>query len=93
MKSEVYSWRVSTDLKTGLELEAHRRKMSVSALLDLAARDLLDKAGAETEGDAAQSRLQKAASKCFGSFASGDARRSENARHAVRERLRRQYGR
>jgi hypothetical protein len=89
MKSEVYSWRVSTGLKMGLEREARRRKMSLSAVLDLAARDWLNKSGAETEGDEEQHRLQMAASKCFGSLASGNANRSETAREAVRERLRR----
>ena len=93
MKSEVYSWRVSTDLKTGLEREARRRKISVSAVLDLAARDWLNKGGAEVDGDEGQHRLQKAASKCFGSLASGNAHRSENARQAVRQRLRQRYGR
>lgn len=93
MKSEVYSWRVSTDLKTGLEREARRRKISLSAVLDLAARDWLKQGGAETEGDEKQDRLQKAASKCFGTLASGNAHRSENARQAVRQRLRRHYGR
>jgi hypothetical protein len=93
MKSEVYSWRVSTDLKTGLEREARQRKISVAAVLDLAARDWLNKGGAEIEGDEEQARLQKAASKCFGTLASGNAHRSENARQAVRQRLRRHYGR
>jgi hypothetical protein len=93
MKSEVYSWRVSTGLKTGLEREAHRRRISVSEVLRLAACDWLSKSGSETEGDEAQSRLQKAASKCFGALASGNAHRSENARQAVRQRLRRRYGR
>jgi hypothetical protein len=93
MKSEVYSWRVSTDLKTGLEREARRRKMPVSAVLDLAARDWLNKCGAEIDGDEEQSRLQKAASKCFGAFAGANAHRSENARQTVRQRLRRHYDR
>jgi hypothetical protein len=93
MKSEVYSWRVSTDLKTGLEREARRRKTSVSAVLDLAARDWLNQSGSEIEGDEEQARLHQAASKCFGALASGNAHRSENARQAVRERLRRHYGR
>ena len=89
MKTEVYSWRVSRDLKTDLEHEARRRKTSLSAVLDLAARDWLNKSGTEIEGDEEQPRLQKAASKCFGALASGDAHRSENARQAVRQRLRR----
>lgn len=92
MKSEVYSWRVSTDLKTGLEREARRRKISVSAALDLAARDWLER-GAEIEGDENQARLRKAASKCFGVLASGNADRSENVRQAVAQRLRRRNGR
>jgi hypothetical protein len=93
MKSEVYSWRVSTDLKTGLEREAHRRKLSLAAVLDLAARDWLNKGGAEIEGDEEQLRLRKAASKCFGTVASGNAHRSETARQAVRQRLRRRHDR
>jgi hypothetical protein len=93
MKNEVYSWRVSTDLKSGLEREARRRKLSLSAVLDLATRDWLNKSGAEIKGDEEQSRLQKAASKCFGALASGDAHRSENAREGVRQRLRRRNGR
>jgi hypothetical protein len=93
MKNEVYSWRVSTDLKTGLEREARRRKTSLSAVLDLAARDWLSKGAADTEGDEEQRRLQEAASKCLGTLASGDAHRSENARQAVRQRLRRRHDR
>jgi hypothetical protein len=93
MKNEVYSWRVSTDLKTGLEREARRRKLSLSAVLDLAARDWLNKGSAEIDGDEEQLRLRKAASECFGAVASGHAHRSENARQAVRQRLRRRHDR
>ena len=89
MKTEVYSWRVSPDLKTGLEREARRRKLSLSAVLDLAAREWLSKTGAQLEGDEEQRSLHQAASNCFGTFASGNAHRSENARQAVRQRLRR----
>jgi hypothetical protein len=42
MKTEVYNWRVSTDLKTSLKREARLRNTPVSALLDLAVRELLD---------------------------------------------------
>ena len=57
MKNEVYSWRVSSDLKIGLEREARRRKISLSAVLDLAARDWLSRSRAEMESDAEQLRL------------------------------------
>jgi hypothetical protein len=86
MKTEVYSWRVSSDLKTGLMREARRRRTSLSAVLDLAARAWLKKNGAGNESDEEQRRLREAASTCFGAFASGDARRSENAVQAVRRR-------
>lgn len=93
MKTEVYSWRVSTDLKTGLEREARRRKISLSGVLDLAAREWLKNSGAGDEGEEQQRRLHQAASKCLGTFAGDDARRSEDVRRAVRRRLRRNYGR
>jgi hypothetical protein len=93
MKTEVYSWRVSPDLKTGLEREARRRKMSLSAVLDLAAQDWLKKSDTDGDDDEKQRSLHQAASECFGIFAGGDARRSEDVRQTVRQRLRRRHGR
>jgi hypothetical protein len=93
MKTEVYSWRVSSNLKADLEREARRRKISVSAALDLAARDWLDKRDPGNEGQEEQLRLREAASKYLGALAGGDPLRSENASQAVRQRLRRHYGR
>jgi hypothetical protein len=77
MKTEVYCWRVSADLKTGLEREARRRKISLSAALDLAAREWLDKRDVDQDDAGRQQKLQQAAAECFGSFASRDSRRSE----------------
>jgi hypothetical protein len=93
MKTEVYSWRVSTDIKTGLERDARRRKLSLAAVLDLAAEEWLKKSAAVEDDDEEQHRLQQAALKCFGSLAGGNPLRSENAASIVRERLRRQHGR
>jgi len=93
MKTEVYSWRVSSDVKTSLEREARRRKISVSAALDAAARQWLLKSDASHEGDDEQRRLHKAAAKWLGSLASGDPKRSETAARTVKDRLRRHYGR
>ena len=89
MKAEVYSWRLSTNLKTDLEREARRRKLSVSSILELAAREWLKNTSAGDESEEEQRRLHQAASKSLGTFAGADARRSENVRHAVRQRLRR----
>ena len=93
MKSEVYSWRVSTGLKTGLEREARRRRISLSAVLDLAAQDWLKRASSGTDGDEEQARIRKAVSKSIGVLASGNAQRSENVRPDLRERLRRRHDR
>ena len=91
MKSEVYSWRLSTDLKTGLEREARRRKISLSAALDIAAQEWLKKG--DSQDDAAeQARLHAAAAKAVGTIEGrpGDA---ENAREIVRQRIRQRHGR
>jgi hypothetical protein len=93
MKTEVYSWRVSTELKTGLEREARRRKMSLAAALDLAAQEWLQKNGADVDDEREQRRLHEAGSKFIGTITSGDVPLSTNVRAAVRERLRRRYGR
>ena len=90
MKTEVYSWRVAADLKSGLEREAQRRKMSLAGVLDLAAREWLSKGSAEGDEEE-QLRLRKAASDCLGTIASGDARGSEMVRETVRKRLRRSH--
>jgi len=70
-----------------LQREARRRKISLAAVLDLAARDWLKRGGAETDDHEQQLRLRKAARKCLGILASGDARRAQNVRRAVRRRL------
>ena len=76
MKTEVYSWRVSPDLKMGLEREARRRKMPVSAVLDLAAREWLQNRGIKGDDEETQRQLHRAASKCLGAFAGGDPGRN-----------------
>jgi hypothetical protein len=93
MKTEVYSWRVSTELKSGLEREARRRKISLAAALDLAAQEWLKKSSADIDDDREQKRIHEAASKFIGAINSGDFHGSQNVRQVVRERLRRRYGR
>ena len=93
MKTEVYSWRVSTDTKTGLEREARRRRISLAAVLNLAAEEWLTKSTEGKNDDDEQRRLREAALQCVGSLASGDPLRSENAGKMVRQRLRQRDGR
>jgi hypothetical protein len=92
MKTEVYSWRVSTELKTGLEREARRRKISLSAALDLAAQQWLQKNGKDDDA-AEQRRIHAAAAKAIGAIKGDDPRRAENAREIVRQIIRERHGR
>jgi len=93
MKTEVYSWRVSADLKTDLEREARRRKISLSAALDRAAQEWLKNRTGDPDDAARQQPLQRAAAACFGKFAGGNPRRAESARQTLQERLRRKHAR
>ena len=93
MKTEVYSWRVSRELKSDLERQARIRKTSLSAVLNLAARDWLKQSAATVGEDEEQRRLHEAGMKCMGAIAGGNPRRAETARQAIRERLKRRHAR
>jgi len=94
VKTEVYSWRISPELKTGLEAEARREKLSVSALLDrLASEGLAERRSRSEADDAEQARLHAAAEKLCGTIRGGGAARSESVRTLVRERLKRRHER
>jgi hypothetical protein len=94
MKNEVYSWRVTSELKTALESAARRRKVSVGAVLEEAARGWLTDSQAGLGNDeAGQARLHAAAERFIGVLAGGDRHRSEKVRLGVRERLRRKHDR
>lgn len=87
MKTEVYSWRLSGELKSDLERTARLRKVPVSAVLETAVRDWLKNSDTEIPENEKQDSLHAAAANCFGSFASGNARRAETARDVLRKRL------
>lgn len=93
MKTEVYSWRLSGELKSDLERESRLRQVPVSSVLEAAVRDWLRKRDADASEDEAQRRLHAAAASCFGALASGNPRRAETARDELRKRLGRRYAR
>lgn len=93
MRTEVYSWRLSGGLKSDLEREARLRKVPVSAVLETAVRDWLKKGESDLSEEDAQRHLHTAAANCFGAIASGNPRRSEMARAALRDRLKRRHAR
>lgn len=93
MKTEVYSWRVSAEVKADLEREARARKVPISTILDRAIRDWLKINEVNEEGEEAQRRLHASAGRFLGVLAGGNPRRAEAARAAVRARLRRRNAR
>jgi hypothetical protein len=93
MKTEVYSWRLSSEVKSDLEREARQRKLPVSSVLDLAVREWLKKNDVDDGDQEAQRRLHTAAAGCLGVLARGNPVRAETARATVRERLRRRHAR
>lgn len=92
MKAEVYSWRVSSELKSELEREARLRKVSIAAVLESAARNWLRNSVEPAEATE-QLRLHRAAAGCFGVLAGCNPRRAETARESVRQRLVRRHAR
>jgi hypothetical protein len=93
MRTEVYSWRLSDDLKSDLERESRLRQVPISSVLEAAVRDWLGKRDADASEDETQRRLHAAAASCLGVLASGNPRRAETARADLRKRLGRRYAR
>jgi hypothetical protein len=87
-KSEVYSWRVTTDLKAALEDAAREERTSVGELLGRMARQWLrDRAARASESETVQRRTRASAERFVGSLAGGNPRRAEGVRRELRERL------
>ncbi len=92
-KTEVYSWRVATEVKAALEHEARREGRSVGGLLERIAMEWLTARRRVTDSDDEQARLHRLVAKTFGTLAGGDPDRSATVRIAVRRRLTTRRGR
>jgi hypothetical protein len=93
MKTEVYSWRVSTEIKAALQRAARRRKMSLAGVLDLAAREWLSKTDQQPDDEEEQKRLHKIAAQSFGSIKDADPHSSVNVSKEMRRAMQQRYGR
>jgi len=94
-KSEVYSWRLSPELKQALEEAARERKVSIARILDEMVREGLSRLGKNRDRDEreAEGRIRQAAARSIGSIAGGDAKRATRARDRIRARLRQRRAR
>lgn len=94
MKTEVYTWRLSPEVKTQLEGEARRRKITISKLLDeFVRKGLSSRSIAKIDDEEEQARLHAIAAKFSGIIAGNNPRRSQQVRELVRARLLKKYGR
>jgi hypothetical protein len=91
MKSDVYSWRLSSELKSSLELEARRRGKSLAGLLEDISRDFLERVSNDVEREDAA--IRRAATRVIGAIAGGKPRRAEQARSELRHRLKLRHAR
>jgi predicted DNA-binding protein len=91
-KTEVYSWRVSREMKEALEEHARAEGKTMAKLLDDIVGGWLDEHGAG-EDAAEQRRLHAAAAKTIGTIHGDDPHLSQQVGQRVREILRKKYGR
>ena len=92
-KTEVYSWRVDTDLKSALEQAARTEKTSVARLLDQIVRNWLRESSSLNGEDEQQQRVHSAARQCFGTLSDGDPDLATLAKARVRRKIRERHAR
>lgn len=93
-KTEVYSWRLTPELKTELEAAARRKKVGVATVLERAAQDWLRREKPKTLDAEEQKRMRATLMAVCGSI-SGDGTSATNdvVRKVMGEALERKYGR
>ena len=92
-KSEVYSWRLTPELKKQLEAAARDEKTSIGAVLDRVVREWLAKRPLSGEDDAEQQRrLRERAMKAVGTVSIGlGPYTNERVREVMGEQLEKKH--
>ena len=90
MKTEVYSWRLSPQLKRDLERAARDQGLPISGLLERISQDWL--AEHRRKDEAEQARIRARVKRCIGAIHGTDPHRSENVRQIVEEEIAKKYG-
>jgi len=92
MKTAVYSWRLSADLKIHLEEQARREGKSVSELLqEFVSEGLRGRRDDPSEYEQQQQAIRKRAAAAIGSIRGDDPTRSSRAKELVREIILRKH--
>src|SRR5581483_3199894 len=90
MKTEVYSWRLSPEMKTRLESEARRSGKSLAELLEQISTNWLEErsGGYDVEMEA---KLRNRVMATVGTIRGGDPQRSSRSKELVREIIKRKH--
>jgi hypothetical protein len=91
VKNEVYSWRVSSGLKSAIEEAARRAGISSAQLLELAVRHWLEKRSRGTDA-AAQEKLHARVRATLGTVRGGGGR-ADGSGELVKQKLRQRHAR
>lgn len=93
-KTEVYSWRLSRQLKVELEEAARSEHKSMAELLERIVREWLEQSRDRDEKEEErQRRLQEEAMRFVGILESGRPDRAERTRSEVKARIALRHGR
>ena len=88
-KSEVYSWRLNSDLKTDLDLHTRLQGKTLAEVLNMLAKGWLEEQKLQnSENESEQARLHAIAARFVGSISGGDPHASQTVREVVRQRIR-----
>lgn len=89
----MYSWRVDSQVKEGLEAAARAEHTSVAALLTRIVQDWLRQGDDTSEDGRVQQRIRETAEPYLGSLSGGDPARASEASQRAREIIRKKHGR
>jgi len=87
MKTEVYSWRLDSELKRSLEHLARARGASVAGLLEEIVRSWLERDAGSRDDAGLQRRLHAEARKSRGTLKGGDPYLAEEASARLKRKL------
>jgi hypothetical protein len=90
MKSEVYSWRLTPEMKTRLESEARRSGKSVAEVLEQISANWLDARAASYDNEM-EGKIRKRIMATVGTIRGGDPHRASRSKELVREIIRRKH--
>lgn len=91
MKTEVYSWRLTPEMKMRLEAEARRSGKSMAEVLEEISANWLDGRPGRYDDEMEAGRLRKRIMATVGTVRGGDSQRASRSKELVRDIIRRKH--